>query len=94
MIMTTSVKVHTRRVLEISPLFDRIFDCVAAQFEHTSRTPCAPTTLPMSIRTALFAIAAHAVAASELVVTVGTQNGFFRSRPDMPAESGDIGPMK
>jgi nickel transport system substrate-binding protein len=49
----------------------------------------------MSARGMFLAIAATAVAAddSTLVVTVGTQNGFFQSNPSDPAISGDIGPM-
>ena len=50
----------------------------------------------MSARAKLLAIAATAVAASAetIVISVGTQNGFFRSYPSNPAQSGDIGPMK
>ena len=49
----------------------------------------------MSARNVLLAIAATAVAAEDtLVISVGTQNGFFKSNPDDPANSGDIGPMK
>ena len=46
-------------------------------------------------RTVLIAMAA-AVAAqeTELVISVGTQNGFFKSNPSNPSLSGDIGPMK
>ena len=32
--------------------------------------------------------------AVDLTISVGTQNGFFKSNPTNPAQSGDIGPMK
>ena len=51
----------------------------------------------MMMRSALLAIATTAVAAQEattLVVTVGTQDGFFKSNPTNPSISGDIGPLK
>jgi len=47
----------------------------------------------MSARALLLAAAATAVAATDLVISVGTQNAFFRSRPSTPSISGDIGPM-
>ena len=50
----------------------------------------------MSARPTLLVLVATAVAAdpTELVITVGTQNGFFKSNPSNAAISADIGPMK
>ena len=48
----------------------------------------------MVLRATLLAMSASAVGAADLVISVGTQNGFFQSKPSTPASSGDIGPMK
>ena len=48
----------------------------------------------ISVRAVVLAMSATTAGAADLVISVGTQNGFFQSDPKNPAQSGDIGPMK
>ena len=48
----------------------------------------------MSTRSLIIAMSATTIGAADLVISVGTQNGFFQSDPENPTQSGDIGPMK
>ena len=48
----------------------------------------------ISVRAVVLAMSATTAGAADLVISVGTQNGFFQSDPKKPTQSGDIGPMK
>ena len=46
------------------------------------------------MRAMFLLLAAVAAQETQLVISVGTQNGYFKSNPSDPSTSGDIGPMK